>query len=637
MADNPQTSEADVAIYIGSQIAGSLIGGAADQLITGPVLSSLGITKSDDSAAQYFQKISAQLAALGQSLNDQVSGLHDSLDEIRSIASEIQEYQRQEALAQVLREYNNDARTIQSLFELFVDDVSAVTDVIASTTSSPTNNAITDLYSNVLTADNAVKVSDAMGRIYDLLVKPTNFDKGIFDYLNDIVTAEIQKYAETSENYLHTFKLTFSNRDQLPRDFQYYDCGQIVVKGHDLARAELPTIAALFKRIVAIQLRGLIFLAKAWQESPHARTLGLRTNEVIKGISLMKAFYPAFKATVEKAIADSLKTSGKHLPDEFLHHFKKIVREDFSIFGNPNDPGGFLNHDWIMMRIVETEKDAEHSRPFDRVYMVYQPWTEASKLPPGADRYTKALTMDLTNELWFGGTALVPNFAKMEETGSFKQFDYHTYDRAIYSGLNQLPDDAPAEFASVLDGLPGSVDDALGTRLSAMLDKAGQGMSLSFKCALDGQDAVWLQGHPATGEVRLATRRGADGSRSTAWAVYSSQTGAERFEKMTISCLGFAHLSRHYLNESQTLELGAPPLNDLIKLGGAEWGFGPADFNDPTGLQKSNAVVIFSMRDFRRLEGHADGSVSLVPWTVDPNVNHGLLWRVSPYVVDADN
>jgi hypothetical protein len=43
------------------------------------------------------------------------------------------------------------------------------------------------------------------------------------------------------------------------------------------------------------------------------------------------------------------------------------------------------------------------------------------------------------------------------------------------------------------------------------------------------------------------------------------------------------------------------------------------------------------MRDFRRLEGHADGSVSLVPWTVDPNVNHGLLWRVSPYVVDADN
>jgi len=637
MADTPQTSEADVAIYLGSAIASSLVGGAADQLITGPVFNALGITKSDDSAAKYFQKISAQLTSLGQSLDDQVRGLHDSLSQIKGISTQIKDYQTHEALAQVLRKYNDEASTIKSLFELFVDDVSAVKDAVASASSSPATNPILDLYTNVLNAENAQDVSEAMSRIYDLLVKPTDFDKGILDYLHDVITSEIQKFAETDANYLHTFTLPFKNRSQLPRDFQYYDCGKIVVNAHDIARKQLPTIALLFKRIVAMQCRGLIFLAKAWQESPHARTLGLRTKEVIKGISLMKAFYPAYKATVEKAIAGSLKTSGKHLPDEFLHHFDKIVRSDASIFGNPNDPGDFLNHDWIMMRVVETEKTKESSQPFDSVYMVYQPWTDASKLPPGADRYTNAIPIDLTDKLWFGGTALVPNFPKMEESGSFTQFDYQTYDRRIYPGLNKLPDDLPAELASVLDGLPGSVDDALGTRLSTMLDKSGLGLALSFKCALEGGDAVWLQGHPATGQLRLAARRSAGGGSSTAWAVYSTQSGDVRFENLYISCLGFEHLDRHYINEKEEVELAAPPLSQLQKAGGVLWAFGPADFNDPTGLQTSNAVVIYSMRDDRRLEGHADGSVSLSPWTTDPAVNHGLLWKVCPYVVDEDD
>lgn len=636
MAESPQTTEAEIAIYLGSAIAGSLVGGAADQLITGPVLSAIGITKSDDSAALYFQKISAQLASLGQSLDDQVRGLHDSLGQIKSISTQIKDYQTHEGLAQVLRKYNDDASKIKNLFELFVDDVLAVKDAVASTSSSPEKNPITDLYTNVLNAENAQDVSEAMSRIYELLVKPTDFDKGILDYLHDIITSEIQKFAETDANYLHTFTLPFKNRNQLPRDYQYYDSGKIVVNAHDVARKQLPTIALLFKRIVAIQLRGLIFLAKAWQEGPHTRTLGLRTNEVIKGISLMKAFYPAFKATVEKAIADSLKTSGKHLPDEFLHHFDKIVRSDASIFGNPNDPGGFLNHDWIMMRIVETEKTKESSQPFDNVYMVYRPWTDASKLPPGADRYTKALPMDLTNQLWFGGTALIPNFPKMEEEGSFTQFDYKTYDRAIYPGLNKLPDDPPAELASVLDGLPSSVDDALGTRLSTMLDKSGLGLALSFKCALEGGDAVWLQGHPATGQLRLATRRSAGGGNSTAWAVYSTQSGDERFENLYMSCLGFEHLDRHYINEKEGLELAAPPLSQLQKAGGVSWGFGPVDFNDPTGLQTSNTVVIYSMRDSRRVEGHADGSVSLST-TADPSTNPGLQWKVYPYVVDEDD
>lgn len=638
MADQAKSTEAEIAIYLGSTIASSLIGGAADQLITSPILSLVGITKSDDTVARYFQEISNQLTNLGQSLDDQMRGLQDSLSQIKTISSEVKDYLTHEGLAQILREFNTNANTIKIHFESFVNDVSALGDVVGATQGS---DPATDLYKNVLTSENAQKVSEAMSRIHDLLVEASGFDKTILDYLLNMITSSIQKYAETDDNYRHAFKLEHKNWRQLPRNFDYYDCAKIVINGHDKARAELPKIGSLFKRIVATQLKGLIFLSKAWQESPQKASLGARTNEVIEGINLMKSFYPAYKAAVETAIAGSLKTSGKRLTADFLHQFKSVTRGSDIVWGNQKDPGGFLNDQWIMMKVLETEKTAEWPDPIDRIYMVYQPWTNASKLPAGSDRYCVVGIHGWEDKQSFGGVPMSPLFPEITDVagvvfGERRVFDFHTFDSAILNGLNALPSDPPEEYTSVLRGLPGSVDDALGTHLSSMLDKSAVGMALSFKCALDG-DALWLQGNPAKGEVRLAPRRSSDSTRSTAWGVYSSQTGDVRFEKLQLSCLGFEHASRHYLNEKDNPELAAPPLGELIKLGGADWGFGPADFNDPTGLQNSNAVVIFSMRDDRRLKGHADGSVSLVPWTENPNTNPGLLWRVYPYTVDPVN
>src|SRR5882672_12229093 len=178
-----QSGEAELAIYVGSKIADGLVGGAADKLITGPVLNLLGIKKTDNSAAEYHQDIVQRLAALGQSLNDQVRDLQQGLSEIKSISTQIKDYLTQESLAQMLRDFDDSANRIKSLFELFVDDVSALGDVVgsASQTGQP-NDALTDLYQNVLNSDNAEKVSEAMSRIHDLLVKPSDFDKGILDY-----------------------------------------------------------------------------------------------------------------------------------------------------------------------------------------------------------------------------------------------------------------------------------------------------------------------------------------------------------------------------------------------------------------------------------------------------------------------
>src|ERR1044072_8201979 len=237
MADKPQSGEAELAIYLGSKIADSLVGATADRFITGPVLNLLGIKKTDNSAKDYHQDIVQRLSGLGQSLDDQVRDLQTNLNQIKRISTQIKDYLTQESLAQVLRDYNNSASTVETVFELFLDDVSALSDAVAAAvqanaaaaaaqTNDP-NDAVTDLYQNVLNFENAEKVSEAMSRIYDLLVKPTDFDKGIADYLKDMVTAEIQKFAETDDNFVHKFTRSFDttfNVYLLDRKFQYYDC-----------------------------------------------------------------------------------------------------------------------------------------------------------------------------------------------------------------------------------------------------------------------------------------------------------------------------------------------------------------------------------------------------------------------------
>jgi hypothetical protein len=642
MADTPQTTEADVAVYLGSKIAGSLIGGAADQLITSPVLTVLGIKQSDNTAARYFEEISRQLAALGKSmrsLGDQMRGLQDSLSQIKSIDTQIKDYLTHEALAQVLRKYNDHARTIQSLFELFVDDVSVVKD--ASTDEEKT--AINDLYTNVLNGGNAKNVSEAMSGIHDLLVGPSEFETGILDHLHQMITTEIQKYAETDDNYRHTFRLSFGETGaHLPRNFQYYDCYKIVVSGYNTARTELPTIAALFKRIVASQLRGLILLTKAWQESTHAPTLGLRTSEVLQGISAMKAFYPAYRTTVNNAIADSLKKNGKYLPDDFWQHFDRS--RNFVGGLNDNEPDGFLDHDWIMMRVIENET-------WDKIHMVYRPWIDPSKLPAGADRYCFAGILGTRS---FGGTAMppnfpTPNFPVVMDDGRIagephKQVTSHTLDLLIYPKLNPLTDNPPEELASVLNGLPSSEEEALRTKFTNMLEDSalhGMALSLSFECMLPqnkGQDTMWLQGHTGPkgdgGTVRLGTRGPADATTSTAWRVRFTQTGVNRFHDVSIKCLGFDVGYSQYLSGGEAVFLAVNP------------DFQPPDFeptaDHPGGTnwfidwEHDNVVSLIREQGGKqwRLEGHRDGSVSLNPATGSIPSAQWMVSRAVTKVVD---
>ncbi len=633
MADKPQSSEAELAIYLGSKIADSLVGASADRLITGPVLNLLGIKKTDNSAAEYHQDVVQRLSELGQSLDDQVRGLQTSLSQIKTISTQIKDYLTQESLAEVLRDYNQSATTIEAVFELFVDDVSSLGDAVGSASATgESNDAVTDLYQNVLNADNAEKLSEAMTRIHDLLVKPSDFDKGILDYLKDMVTAEIQKYAETDDNFVHKFTRSFdktANANLLDRNFQYYDCAKIVFNGYDVARAELPKIAGLFQRIVATQLRGLLVLGKAWQESPHAPTLGLRVNEVIQGIQLMKSFYADYKDTVEKAVMDALKTSGKYLTDDFLHSFGQVKRDVFT-WGNQTQPSDFLSHDWIMMRVEEGSSDGAR---LDRLWLVYQPWTDASKLPAGSDRYFLASRLAFPNgPTWLTGLAYPPNFTQLDvdNTGIG---NYEAFERFIYPSLNPLPADPPAELAAVVNGLPDSVDAAVKGNLDNLLASSSfRGVALSFKCDLDGADNVWLQGHPATGSLSLAPQREAAGSTSTAWRVFFTLMPPEQLSNTFIKCLGFDFGDREYLKgkvDGMRSELAADP-NPAVS-GGTEWMIRPWDDGNLVSFVRVITAADGSTVSTAWLEGNADGSVSLVSFAED---KPGLKWTVYPYVID---
>jgi hypothetical protein len=676
MAEEARSTEVQVALYVGEAIGSSLIGGAATELITDPVLSFVGIKSSDPTVTLYLKQISEKLSALGQSLDDQMRNLQGSFDRITSISTEIKEHQSHYALAQILGDYSHYANTIESAFGLFVDDVLAAKDAVASTSLDAENNPITDLQKNVLNHQNAERVSEAMSGIHHMLVKPSEFNKSIFDHLRETIGTEIEDYAENDENYRHSFELSHETSQQLPRNFQYYDCGKIVVQGHVLARAALPGIAGLFRNIVTTQMRGLIFLAKAWEKSPHARTLGLRTSEVIEEINLMKAFYPAYKASVEKTIAESLKKNGKYFTDDMLHaglgyaniaevwKDEKHTLKDLTV----NGVGRPLDRDWIMMRILEAEtvkvwtpnqqgtKDLREPR--DYLYLVYQPWTEASKLPAGANRYFLP-----------SGRLMPPNFPQRRsynelEFPDLRYFDPSNLDAFFYPGLKPLSTDLPEELATVLNGLPSSLDDIWGPRLWEMIQKSSvprTGLALSFKCEVSGQDSMWLQGN-ADGSLSLTPTRSADGSASAAWRTFITQTGdvREKLQAMVIKCLGLDS-QRSYLNyepATNVIELADSSALDASRTG---WFIVPRSGNTvwlarrslapltaverPKDLwketddlderiRKEREWVDRREKDFKAhelLEGHADGSISLSQQGDSPS----LLWKVYPYVVDS--
>ena len=626
-----QSGEAQLAIYVGSKIADSLVAGAADQLVTSPVLSFLGIKKEDDSAQKYHDAVMNQLATLGQSLSNQVRSLQTSLNQIKSISSNVKDYMTQEALAQVLRSYNTNATIIEDLFQLFVDDVSALSD------TDRAEAALTDLYNQILSSDNAMKVSEAMSTIHDLVGHPSDFDKGILDYLHDMIQEEIQKYAETDESYVFKFTRAWDPANHfhaLPRDCgDYYACGRIVVNAHDVARAELPKIASLFKRIISTQLRGLIFLAKAWEGSIHAPTLRQRTKDVLADNKLMQDFYPAYRATVDKAVADSLKKNGKSLPDELLSKYPPVDSR-------------FRNHDWIMMRVIER---FDATFPIDEVWLVYQPWIDTSQVPTGADRYALTGVESFPGSGSFGGSIWPPGFTT---PGTL---DAAGFESVIYRGLNKLSPDLPAELAAVLNGLPTSEDEVIKANFMNLLQSSQRGLALSFKCVSTSATGGWLEGRPASGTVGLAPKQGTeDASTSTKWRVFFTLMPPEQMRNVYVKCLGFNEgKDAQYLNGpgeadkttssgvvqigSSKLELAVNPDPEISK--GTEWIIRrwpdntisltrPVDFVDTDGTVLPGADVKF-------LEGKADGSVALSNWAAVEDKDH-MKWIVYPYIEDSD-
>jgi hypothetical protein len=611
-----QSAEAEVAIYIGSKIADGIVGGAATQLVANPVLNFLGIKKTDDSAEKYHQEVMGQLASLGESLNNQVRALQATLSQIKGISSQIEDYLTQEALAQVLRDYNTNATTISNLFQLFVDDVSALADQTGA------EAALTDLYNNVLSSANAVRVSEAMSRIHDLVVHPSDFDKGILDYLQDVIKEEIGKYAENDDNYQYKFTRVKDVERQnylLPRSFDYYECSKIVTNGYAVAHAEIPKIASLFRRIISTQLRGLIFLAKAWQESPHAATLRQRASEVLAEIKLMKDFYPAYRTTVDDAVADSLKKNGKFLPDELLRQC--VPHREVLAMGNQTDPGGFLKHAWIMMRIEEEAPDK--SLPLDHVWLVYQPWIEASQLPAGADRYCLAFKLDWGNgPVWFSGLSFQPDFQYSYLDGDVNRGNSTNFDRFIYPGLNKLDSNLPAEFAGLLNGLPTTEEDVL--NLDNVLASAGRGVSMSFKCVVASDTGVWLEGNSITGALDLASRRGADDPHaSTKWRLFYTLMPPDQWRNVYVKCLGFNDGDPQYLNgkdKTNQIELSRRAEPDIA--GGTEWMIRPWPDN-------TFSFVRITDDEFgtRWMVGNTDGSVTFRTYAQDMQ---GLKWVAYP-------
>jgi hypothetical protein len=545
--------EVQLAIFVGEKLAGAIIGSAASELVANPLMALLGIKTNQDKSGEYHREVMNQLKSLGESLNNHVRALQASLGQIKNISTEIKDFMTQEALAAVLRDYNTNAATIENAFELFTNNVAA----LSSPDPRKVDQAVTDMYK--VFSENATGVSAAMKRIHNLMVEPTDFDKSIVGYLHDAVRQQIGKFAESDEKYAHNFRRADDGKSSfLPREYTYYESGRIVTNAHKVARTELPKMERLFRRILATQLRGLIFLTRAWEGSTHAPTLRRRADELLTEIRQVQLFYPNYVRSVEESAADNLKRYGKSLSEEMLRLNSK-QRRDWK--GRP-EPGGFLSKDWVMMRVEENEARPPHlPNPEDFLWLVYQPWKKAAELPATADRFCHLVYVrdgGGKSRGLLSGAVFPPSFG--EEYGLVGRTS-ETLDKYMYPDLAKLEPGAP-----LLAGVPSTEDELMRAGLKKILEDARAGKTVSFKCASADGGAAWLEGSADKFKVGLAKRRGAvSKDASTEWRIFTAGN-----DRVYVKCLNPDRRVLRYLNGVEGRAELVENLDPAVS-GGTEW------------------------------------------------------------------
>jgi hypothetical protein len=294
-----------LAKFLGEAIGTSIVTQAAGPLITAPLLDMLGMGGGQDQKAikEAIQEVMVELKKLGEKIDAVKAGI----DNVASLSHEISSYQRHEGLSQILRDFNREARVVDTAFMTFSGSVNALAAATAAKDQSRIETALAEVQRR-LASPNDTNVSIAMGNIHDLVVARTTFDKSLIDYMVEIMR---QRVIDGSRVIMES--PVPQGEPGLPNDVRYYPACRIFEQASNHVTAQTATVISIFRSILSIHLKGLTFLMQACAGGPQDKLLAMHIEDVLKEIRAMQGFYAQCLPVINDGLLFSVKQFGKPL------------------------------------------------------------------------------------------------------------------------------------------------------------------------------------------------------------------------------------------------------------------------------------------------------------------------------------
>lgn len=361
--------ETEIAIMVVKAAAKTVIGNVAS-IATAPLLEAFGIGKKGNSEA-YQKEVMNKLADISLDLKEIKSGISEINRSVTDLKGVIQD----QALADILNRLDLQREIIEDRFSYVVNSISDV----SRNDPETTKEALEELYVR-LKPPFDTEVSTALRNIYNLIIAATQADLSITRYMKEIARNTMVSYAANERAYKQVPKSS-TESDYIPTEGGIFFCRKMHEGSFEAAESKLPAFISVFKRLLATELKGLLFLVAAWGNGRHARNLTEHVDKFLQQITHLKSFYPTLVTNMNETATANLRDYGK-----FLKGRKVQEQIDRSHLYQVKEmlPGSLDS--WIMWDMYDT------SINFDRdngVVMLKEPWllgTRPTRVVRSVDR-----------------------------------------------------------------------------------------------------------------------------------------------------------------------------------------------------------------------------------------------------------
>jgi hypothetical protein len=280
------------------KVSTSVFGDSIGAMLSGPLINAIGLG-GKDTAAEYHREVMEEL----RKIQSQISEVQRAVTEVRNAITVLGTLISAEALASRLQELEREANVIRTHFSMVSNDVAALSGDKGAA-------AAVDLFGR-LRQPNDAAVALAMRNINTILLTTSAANPGVLARLTAYLRDQMTAWAATPANYTSR-----PWADGTPDGCRVYMDTPVLLgtKLHNgalkSARAALPIVGELFKRVLAVQVQGLVYLGAAWRNGPQQPELTTQIQMLVAQIALMRSFFAESATVLNQTAVNNLRTYG---------------------------------------------------------------------------------------------------------------------------------------------------------------------------------------------------------------------------------------------------------------------------------------------------------------------------------------